>query len=363
MILTAVTFFIILSILVFVHEFGHYIVARLIGVRVEEFGFGLPPRIWGKKVGKTIYSMNWLPIGGFVKLAGEDDQDEETKGIARHEYFWAKSKKQRAAVLLAGVTMNFLLAVLITGFLLTQGVPEHSGRVRVDKVSPSSPASQAGLKTGDQIVSMTYKVSGGKTETKPFTQDADLIDTTKKHLGEQVVITIKRGESTFEKTVTPRKQVPQGQGPLGVSISDIEIKKYPLSEVPYKAVEVNISRSREMLAGLGILVYRLVTLQPISADVSGPIGIARVTGQAVKFGWLAVLEFMSILSLNLAVINILPIPALDGGRLLFVILEKILGKRVKPTFERNAHQIGMIILIGLILVVSIFDILKIAQGV
>ena len=125
MLLTAVVFFIILSILVLIHELGHYMVARFVGVHVEEFGFGLPPMIWGKKIGKTIYSINWLPIGGFVRLAGEDEEEHPTlkrKGLKVKEYFWARSKKERTAILLAGVTMNFLLAWGITTYIFTKGV-------------------------------------------------------------------------------------------------------------------------------------------------------------------------------------------------------------------------------------------------
>ena len=140
---------VLLSILVFVHELGHFLVAKKIGVKVEEFGFGLPPRVWGKKFGETIYSINWLPIGGFVRLLGEDVEEEEVIITSREEkrrYFWARSKKERAAVLLAGVAMNFTLAVIISSFIFMRGVYVPSDRVHVVKVTPGSPADQAGLR-------------------------------------------------------------------------------------------------------------------------------------------------------------------------------------------------------------------------
>lgn len=352
MLLTAVVFIVILSILVFIHELGHYTVARLIGVKVEEFGFGLPPRIIGKKIKGTIYSINWLPIGGFVKLLGEDEpasaKASAGRGVKLQEYFSARSKKERAAILLAGVTMNFLLAVGITTYLLTQGVAEVSGRVHVEQVLANSPAQKAGLTKGDII--------------EQFKTPSELISYVNTKKGQEIVLTVDRGSETFEVRVTPRVVVPKGEGPLGVAISDLETKVYPVSKAPFKAVEINVTRAWEMLAGIGTLIVRLVRLEPVGRDVAGPIGIAAVTGTAVKFGWKAVLEFMSILSLNLAVLNVLPIPALDGGRLAFVFLEKVLGRKVRPAFEQSTHQIGMIILFILILLISINDILRLARG-
>jgi regulator of sigma E protease len=163
-------------------------------------------------------------------------------------------------------------------------------------------------------------------------------------------------------SLTPRKDPPPGEGAMGVVVSDLEKKTYSLGEAPFKAVEINLSRASQMLVSLGGTVWRLVTLQPLRADVAGPIGIAQVTGEVVKYGFRAVLELMSILSLNLAVLNILPFPALDGGRLAFVFLEKIFGRRIKPAFERSTHQIGMLILFILILLVSFNDILRLARG-
>jgi len=364
MLLTALVFFVILSILVFIHELGHFTVARWVGVHVEEFGFGLPPRIWGKKVGRTIYSINWLPIGGFVKLAGEDEDSEDTSKLKgkMKEYFFARSKKERAAILLAGVTMNFVLAVGITTYLLTQGVFEPAGRTHVERVVASSPAEKAGIQVGDIITSITYTLDEGTTETKAITLPAELIEASRVHAGKEVTIALLRNGERRVTPLVPRKDPPPGEGAIGVAISDLEERKYPLVEAPGKALVMNIMRAKEMLVGIGTTLAKLVQLQSPGADVAGPIGIAQITGQAVKFGWRATLEFMSILSLNLAVLNVLPIPALDGGRLLFIFLEKILGKRVRPAFEHSAHQIGMIVLLFLVLLVSINDILRLARG-
>jgi regulator of sigma E protease len=377
MLLTAVVFFVILSILVLIHELGHFTVARIIGVKVEEFGFGLPPRIFGKKIRGIVYSLNWLPIGGFVKLAGEDESPSpKSPKYPNHpkSYFFARTKKERAAILLAGVAMNFLLAVGITTYILTQGVLEPTGRVHIERVVPASPAEKAGLKAGDVIQSITYprNVLGGYSaskevelapvESKKIVIPKDLIDTVTAHAGQTVTFSILRDSHITPISLIPRKNYPKGEGPTGIVISDLETHVYPLSQAPGAALKINLERGWAMLAGIGSLIGKIAMLKPVGGDVAGPIGIAQVTGAAVKFGWKAVLEFMSILSLNLAVLNILPIPALDGGRLAFVFLEKIIGKKVKPAFEQKTHSIGMIILFLLIILISINDVMRLARG-
>ncbi len=362
MFITAIIFIAILGLLVFIHELGHYTVARWIGVHVEEFGFGLPPRIWGKQIGKTIYSINWLPIGGFVKLAGEDDaqqnQNPKSKIQNQSQYFWARSKKERAAILLAGVTMNFLLAVAITAFLLGQGIFEPSGRVHVEKVVTGSPAANAGLQKDDLILS----VASAKKTLNTLKIPKELIDFTNGEKGNEVHLAVSRGGVLRTVVLIPRVVIPKGEGPMGVAVSDLEKHAYPISEAPIKALKINLNRAVEMFTGLGSMVAKLIQRKPVGADVAGPIGIAQVTGEAVKFGWMAVLEFMSILSLNLAVLNILPIPALDGGRLLFIVIEKLTGKKVNSAFERTSHQIGMLVLMVLVVLISINDIMRLARG-
>ena len=350
---TGITFFIILSILVFIHELGHFLVAKWAGILVEEFGFGLPPRLFGIKVGDTIYSINWLPIGGFVKLYGEDADEPKKTNVPLKRSFTNKSKKIRAAILVAGVCMNFVLAVGITTYLLISGVPEPSGKVHIERVQPGSPAQEVGLQEGDTITAI---------EGQSIIEPKDLIDATKKYVGTTVTLTIIRNSKEMEVHVLARKEPPQGQGSIGVAISDLQTRYYPVEQAPVKAVKINVWRAGEMLKGIGTLLWKIVTLQKVQEEVAGPIGIAAVTGEAVKFGFKAVLEFMSILSLNLAVINILPIPALDGGRLAFLFAEKLLGRKLRPAFEQKTHQVGMIILIFLILLISINDILRLARG-
>lgn len=368
---TGITFFLILTVLVLIHEFGHYIVARLIGVDVEEFGFGLPPRIAGKRIGKTIYSINWLPFGGFVRLAGEDEEEgaihKHEKGHSKQQlqkYFWARTKLERSAILLAGVTMNFLLAVAITAILLTRGIQEPVPKVYVRSVVPDSPSAAAGIQAEDRILSVKFRTAGGQPSELPTKRPEDLQAVTKEHLGEEVILVVERGDRTFETALIPRKDPPAGQGAMGLAIDyDSKLLKVPWYQSPVTAVGVTLQRGREMIVSIASLPVRILRQEGnVSEEVAGPIGIAQITGQAKRIGVDAVLNLISILSLSLAILNTLPIPALDGGRFLFVIIEALVGKRVRPAFERYAHQIGMLILLSLIVLVSINDILRLLRN-
>lgn len=357
MFITILVFFLVLSFLVFIHELGHFLMAKKIGVGVEEFGFGLPPMIWGKKIGRTTYSINWLPIGGFVRLLGEDS--EETANVAgqtsndHKRYFWARSKKERSAILLAGVTMNFLFAVVIISYIFTKGIYVPTDRVHIEKVMANSPAAISNLKPGDVILNFG---------TKTITTTQELMDITALNSGTPVQVTILRNGEKVVLSLTPRQNPPADEGPLGVVISNMEEKKYPVWQAPFYGTMEALKMSYLMLATLGGMLWKMVTFQKVSWEVAGPVGIAQATGQAVKYGFTAVLQLMGLLSLNLAIVNILPIPALDGGRLLFVLMEKIIGRKVKPKAERIAHQIGMAFLLSLIILVTINDIVRLIRG-
>lgn len=351
MLTTFIVFFIMLSILIFVHEAGHFLTAKRLGIRVEEFGFGLPPRLISRKRGETIYSINLLPIGGFVRLTGEDAV-EQTKDPRS---FVNKRPRERMAVLMSGVMMNFILAVLVLSIIFTKGVLVPVDRVHLEGVAKGSPAEVAGLVSGDVLVS----VDGRK-----IVQSSDIISYTASKLGKEMsVIAFRPSENKeLDFKLTPRTQSPSGQGPLGISISNLEVRRYPWYKAPFLGVVEATNISGKMIAGLISMIGNLVTKSEVPSDIAGPIGIYQVTGQAVQAGYIAVLQLLGFLSLNLAVVNSLPFPALDGGRFLFVLTEVIFGRRVVPRFERLAHTFGMIVLLTIIVLVSISDVGRILEG-
>lgn len=351
-----IVFFLILLVLVLIHEFGHFIVAKKSGVLVEEFGFGFPPRVIGKKIGETLYSLNLLPIGGFVKLFGEEYEelkDRKLNAPLKDRTFSYKKPWQKAFIIVAGVLMNFLLGWVLISYLFTQGVPTPTDKVIVEQVQKNSPAESVGIKSLNSITKVT---KDGKVYELKTVQD--LITLTKKFAGEKIVLTVQDGDTLKNIEITPRKNPPKGQGALGISLTSFTEKKYPWYQAPFYGLVEAFNITRHIFVELGKTLFQLVTLQKPSVDVSGPIGIAQFTGQAMKLGNNALLELTALLSLNLAVINILPFPALDGGRLVFVIYEWITKKRVNQKFERNLNFIGIILLLTLAAAVTVNDIIK-----
>lgn len=364
MLLTVFVVIILFSILILIHELGHFLAAKKVGIKVEEFGIGLPPRIWGIKRGETEYTVNWLPIGGFVRLYGEEGLEGDASKSSSHKTVDHKLSKrafynrpiwQRVVVITAGVAMNFLLGVTVISYLFTQGVMVPTDRVHIEKIIPGSPAEEAGLKERDVISSLVIK------DQMIFVKSGDdVIKTTREHLGEEITLYITRENYSrmFEYKITPRKDYPKDQGPMGIVISNYEQKKYSLLEAPIKGTKETVVMSWMMVKEFGKIIWKLISFQEVPKDVAGPIGIAVKTGEVIRLGRLAVLEWLGLLSMNLAIINILPFPALDGGRLLFIVIEAVTGKRVKITWERYIHQIGMIMLLMLVVLISANDIVR-----
>lgn len=352
--MTLIVFVLILSLLIFVHEFGHFITAKKLGIKVEEFGFGLPPKLFGKKIGETVYSVNALPIGGFVRLYGEDGEGRKKATESPKKAFYGKSIKVRLAVLVAGVTMNLFLGIVCFSFLyLKLGIPTQTDTVSVIEITKDSPAEVAGL-VKDEVI---YQINGEKiTSSKQF------IDTTKELSGEEIVLTVGKESATRQIVIIPRANPPPGEGPLGVVISDTQMKRYPWYQMPYLVVREGfkeaLSWSGNILLSLKTMVMGIVLHGKLPEDISGPIGIYQITGQATQAGWLAVIQFMGILSINLAVLNILPFPALDGGRIMFLGYEAITHRRVKPRIELLINNIGMATLLLLMGLITINDIVK-----
>ncbi len=365
MIVTILAFLIILSVLVLVHELGHFLVAKKFGIKVEEFGIGFPPRAWGKKIGETVYSVNWLPVGGFVKLYGEDDagggkiggsktedNDQKTEDIKRA--FYARPLWQRMMVVTAGVFMNVILAITLISFLFaTQGVPLPTENIVITEVSHNSPAEIAGIRKNDQVIKLN------NTEIKDTNK---FISETKKYKGQEVTLLLKRDGQTFTTKLIPRVNAPKNEGAMGVAITNIEVKKYSWIQAPFYGTLEAAKFSWTIVQGLVGMVGDFVLHGTKPQGVAGPIGVAQLTGEAVRAGWFAVLWFMSLLSLNLAVLNILPIPALDGGRFFFMVIEMVTGRKVSPKYEAYAHGVGLVLLLGLMALITVFDVARLIQG-
>jgi regulator of sigma E protease len=353
LIVTILTFFLVLSFLVLIHELGHFTAAKFFGVKVLEFGFGLPPKIFGFKRGETIYSVNALPIGGFVRLYGEEENDLKDNKNEAKRAFYSKPPLQKLTIILAGVFMNFVLAIIIISFIFTQGVYVLGTRVYVENVASRSPAKLAGILKGDQVA----KIGENKIESTD-----DLIFAAKKYAGQFVVIAIIRKVGSEEQNLVyklvPRKNPPKGEGALGVSVSNLEFKKYSFWQAPYYGIIETMKMTWLTAKGIVDIFGRLIMFREVPKEVAGPVGIARLVGQAVNYGFMAVLQLMGLLSLNLAVINVFPFPALDGGRLMFVLIEIVTRRRINPKFEAIVNTVGFFILIGLILLITRNDLLR-----
>lgn len=363
MLITIITFILILGLLVFVHELGHFVSARKIGVKVEEFGFGLPPRIFGIKKGETIYSLNWLPLGGFCKIKGEEGEDREAKDSLSHKKIW-----QRAIVFSSGVAMNFLLAafLLSIGFLiglpqvldgLPAGAKIRDPKIQIISVIKESPAEKADLKIGDTILSIDD-------------QKFEKIENLQRYIGEKsgqaLIVKIKRGEKIFEKEIVPQKETKIEDeesvfGPLktraimGVGLVKTAIVSYPWYKALWYGSVTTISLMGQIILAFYLLIKNLILGQGVTVDFAGPVGIAAMTGQVVQLGFIYVLQFAALLSINLGIINFFPFPALDGGRVIALGVEKIRRKPNDPKIEAFIHNLGFVFLMILIVLITFRD--------
>lgn len=388
MLITIIVFLLILSVLVLIHELGHFFVAKKFGIKVEEFGFGFPPRVFGKKIGETLYSFNLLPIGGFVKLYGEDEAGGgkimiKDKGLRikkdTDRAFFAKSAWQRAIVIVAGVVMNAVLAAIIfyvflgiSGFktelpLLSDykffGVNQTNvNEVVISAIAKNSPAEKEGLKAPTKVIS----VNGQKiTDSKQF------IAIVNSNKGKEIEIAWSSLQTNeiYKTKVTPRLTPPPQEGALGVGLFSLSsaVLNYetPIQKIFSGIIHpVNLmSYNLNVMGNLIKVSFEKKTTEPLSQGVSGPVGIASLTGsileiENVKEKILGILNLAGILSISLAFFNVLPIPALDGGRLFFILIEAVTGKKVNQRIESLAHSVGMALLLGLMLLITFKDIGK-----
>lgn len=359
-------FILILLVLVVSHEFGHFIVAKKSGIRVDEFSFGFPPKLFGKKIGETTYNFNALPLGGYVKIFGENPDEESLNGPDSKRSFVNKPWYIQAAVLLAGVTMNFLVAwlLLTVGFLsglpasvdtVPPGVEVKNQALTVLDVIPKSPAAEAGIKVGDKLINLESASDQTDTPSKESVQYF-----IKKHPTDSIVVTYMRGDATQTILVTPKiiKNSTTQTPVIGISMDVVGTYTLPF----FKAVREGLKLTSKIFVGTVKGFYTLIhdSLRGrgnISA-LTGPVGLVGVVGTAASFGFIYLLSFTAQISISLAVINLVPFPALDGGRLLFLLIEKIKGSRIKPAIANTANVIGFGLLMILMLVITYHDIAK-----
>lgn len=351
-----VVFFAVLAVLVLVHEFGHFLAARRRGVRIEEFGFGFPPRLFSVKKGETLYSFNLLPFGGFVKIFGEDSQHSQDP-----ENFASRSVSQRAAIIAAGVFFNLILAYFLFSFVFWLGMPvdaddplwgreAQNPQITVIEVLPSSPAESIGLKKGDKIIELK---SGGES-AKPAGIN-DVQNFINENQGRAINLEIlRKGEKLDFSVVLPQDRQ-SSNGILGIAMANIGILKKSMFGALWFGMKETLSTILGTLKGLVFILGLLFSGENVSGLVSGPIGIFSIVGASLNFGYAFLFTLTATLSVNLALINFFPIPALDGGRLLFLAIEALRGRPVSQKAAGLAHSLGFAILILLMIIVTYYD--------
>jgi len=373
-----------LSVLVFAHELGHFFTARWFGVKAEEFGLGFPPRglgtyknIHGKRrwvfgnidvedleksedanlhpaSKATVYSLNWLPMGGFVKIKGENGEGQNDKDSFAYQKIW-----KRIIILAAGVIMNIILAWALFSIGYMIGMPQSTDtvskyaivsepKVIIAQVMTNSPAAAAGLKEGDAVLRINNQVVG----TDKAFQDAMASNN-----GQATTLLIERASKEETLNVVPAAKN-SGRATIGVAIIADGLVRYPFFPALVEGVKTTGYMIKEIVVAFANLFRDLFAGHNVGDQFAGPVGIATITGQAARLGFSYLLQFMALLSLNLAIINILPLPALDGGRIFFLLIEKVKGTPVKKEIEAIIHSIGFYLLIALILFITYRDIIK-----
>ncbi len=381
---TIVLFILVLSLVVLVHEAGHFLVAKKSGMKVYEFGWGFPPRAIGwyrdpktKKIVRvgggnkqnlaevsggsdtaeefpaTVYSINWLPLGGFVKIKGENGNDQSP------DSFGSKSFWRRLSTIVAGVAMNVVLAAVLLGVGFMIGLPTdmdgfndpkaivvEAPAVMIQQISPDSAAAKAGLVVGDKIVTFNGQ---------PVTSADQIISLTKTNGTQPITAGVQgKGKALREVTVTPT--VVEGSPRLGVMLANAGVVRYPWYIAIYKGAIAAWFGLINIFIAFYLLIKNLILGNGLLFAVSGPVGVAAAVGESARLGFNYIINTTAMISLSLAAINILPIPALDGGRAFFIIIEKIIGRKLPAKYEQAIHAIGFVALLALIAVVTWRDI-------
>lgn len=360
MFLAIVIAFVSLIGLLVLHEFGHFILAKRFGVKVEEFGVGYPPRIFGKKIGETIYSVNLLPFGAFVRVPGEIGGADEERSFSRQPI------NRRVAIMLGGVVSFWIMAALIFTVVFNLGSPVALGdeedvgfsnaRVQIAAVSPGSPAESAGLNAGDSVREILIPGSGSPIEISKVRDIQSLAD---QYGGKEIVLTIERGKKILDLKLTPRQNPPEGEGPLGVALVRMGLKTYPWWQTPWQGISQTWNLTLAVFQGYYQALANVSQGAPSGVQLTGPVGIFHLLGQASQMGISYFLNFIGLISIYLAIFNVLPIPATDGGKMIFLGIEFFRKKPVAPKIEQGITSAFFLAMILLMVWVTIKDVIRI----
>lgn len=338
-------------ILLILHELGHFIAAKFFKVKVEEFGIFLPPPIFKKRMGETNFSLNLLPLGAFVKLYGEEEEKKEEGS------FSALSFSKKALIVLGGVLSFWILATFLFFILLQIGMLgvidddyfAPQAKVIIVGVSPNSPAEFAGLKAEDQIL---------KVQEKEVSKVSEVREIVNSNLGKEISLTIQRGDEILKISLIPREFPPPNEGPMGVNLARIAKIKYSFPKSFFQAPLLTIEKTKTILFSYFEIFKKLIKKEKIEASFSGPVGVFFLLAQYSQRGISYFLNLLAILAIYLAIFNLLPIPGLDGGKLLFLLIEKFQKRPINKEFEQKLTFSFLVFLILISIIITRYDIKK-----
>ncbi len=341
-----------LSILILGHEAGHFLCAKLFGLKVDEFGIGFPPRIWAKKKGDTEYSVNWLPFGGFVRISGErgefamveDDPTliaggEKKEPVDHERLFFAQPAWKKSIIILAGIVFNFIFGWILVSAVLMVGTPKA---LVITATEPGSPAAMAKIAQGDIV--------------KNFTDSQSFINYVDAHRGQPTEIALLRNGKEVDVTVTPRMNVGPNEGPIGVALSEGGTAREPFFQALWDGLRTSFILAGMIFQTLWQLIKNLFVHASLLTGVVGPVGIFGVAEETGSIGAIYLVQLLGIISLNLAVVNLIPFPALDGGRFLMIIIEKIKGSPIPEKVEAWINGLGFAFLLLLMILLTVRDV-------
>lgn len=349
--------FIVLIGLMVAHEFGHFIIAKKFGVKVEEFGIGYPPRLFGKKFGETLYSVNLIPFGAFVKIPGEIKKTDDPFSFSNQPIV------KRMLIVAGGVISFWIIAAILFSVVFVMGariaVDDTSSavlndpKVQIAMVVPGSPAKNAGLQLGDVI----QKISAGD-ETFEITEVSKVQEISRVYKGKEIALTIERGKEIKNVFLTPRVSSPAGEGPIGIALVRTALKSYAPHEAFVEGLKTTGQMTIGVVQGWYFAIQRLTAGEPTGAELVGPVGIFNMMAQFGKLGLSYFLQFIAMISIYLALFNILPIPATDGGKLVFLAIEALRKKPLSEKIEESVTTVSFLLLIVMAILVTIKDVMK-----